>query len=465
MVLYSIEEHIGDAIISYLKKIEDGVTSPEKLPWGDMGYELDYCIQRGVAYITPLHRMILPYYKMFVWGDNRLCTYNLYDVRQFFTKLAKADREFHIWAEQEDLIAATESWGDCLKRMNNDHVSYYFDVLDLLVDTDCCFDWLSLSEELKEMLFRAEVYSDYKTDELFCVLHAYSMIMQQNWTLQKKKENLELLYQYWGFLKYYYSVMIRHIVGCRLSNFTAISNAVTQSNTYHPHLHIYYCAIMERADSFGLDKKKQQKLDNACMRIRDIIDQNEPSEILYELCDALFPEDFQRMLNEHRPKSYSELEDENKRQEKIIRQMSEESAQMNRDYERMVNTLKEAIEASIPVAYIESQLMSFPPHTAWDMFESLNNFFEESEAWRKYDIGIRKKLKNRMIENDQRADRFLDALDKIKDKPSEIIYGDKVAEKTVIPNVGNYKPEIQSQTMNIPLPPIEQQNPKLLDNE
>lgn len=109
--------------------------------------------------------------------------------------------------------------------------------------------------------------------------------------------------------------------------------------------------------------------------------------------------------------------------------------------------------------------MSFPPHTAWDMFESLNNFFEESEAWRKYDIGIRKKLKNRMIENDQRADRFLDALDKIKDKPSEIIYGDKVAEKTVIPNVGNYKPEIQSQTMNIPLPPIEQQNPKLLDNE
>jgi hypothetical protein len=222
---------------------------------------------------------------------------------------------------------------------------------------------------------------------------------------------------------------------------------------------------MERADSFGLDKKKQQKLDNACMRIRDIIDQNEPSEILYELCDALFPEDFQRMLNEHRPKSYSELEDENKRQEKIIRQMSEQSAQMNRDYERMVNTLKEAIEASIPVAYIESQLMSFPPHTAWDMFESLNNFFEESEAWRKYDIGIRKKLKNRMIENDQRADRFLDALDKIKDKPSEIIYGDKVAEKTVIPNVGNYKPEIQSQTMNIPLPPIEQQNPKLLDNE
>ena len=73
--------------------------------------------------------------------------------------------------------------------------------------------------------------------------------------------------------------------------------------------------------------------------------------------------------------------------------------------------------------------------------------------------------KDRMIENDQRADRFLDALDKIKDKPSEIIYGDKVAEKTVIPNVGNYKPEIQSQTMNIPLPPIEQQNPKLLDNE
>lgn len=270
-----------------------------------------------------------------------------------------------------------------------------------------------------------------------------------------------LLSQYWGFLKYYYSVMIRHIVGSRLSNFTAISNAVTQSNTYHPHLHIYYCAIMERADSFGLDKKKLQKLDNACMRIRDIIDQNEPSEILYELCDALFPEDFQRMLNEHRPKSYSELENENRRQEQIIRQMTEQSAQMNRDFERVVNTLKEAVEASIPVAYIESQLMSFPPHTAWDMFKSLNNFFEESEAWRKYDIGIRKKLKDRMIEKDQKQDKMIETVKEAANKPTaqNILNLEFVNKKET--NIDkNYGPNIEHNGGTLSLPGESRDTPK-----
>lgn len=465
MILYTLEDHIKDSIIDPLKKVENGLISPDKLPWGNMWNMLNYCIDGGMAYMAPLHRMMQPYYKMFVWGDDRLCTYNLHDVRQFFTTLAMADTDFHIWAEQQDLIAAAEGWGACLKRMNNDHVGYYFDVLNLLVDCGCNFDWSDLSEKLKEILFRAEVYSDYKTDELFCVLHAFSMIMQQDWTQQKRQSNLKLLLDYWGFLKYYYSVMIRHIVGTRLSNFTALSNAVTQTNTNHPHLLIYYCALMERADSFGLDKKKQQKLDNACMRIKDIVDQNEPSDILYELCDTLFPEDFQRMLNEHRPKSYSELEDENKRQEQIIKQMSEQSAKMNKDYEQMVITLKAAVEASIPVGYIEQQLMSFPPHTAWDMFRRLNDFFEESEVWRKYDLGIRRKLKDRMLESEQKADRLLNALDELKDKPSEIIFGDKVAEKTVIPSVGNYRPEINTQTMNVPLPTMEQQDTKLLSNE
>ena len=47
----------------------------------------------------------------------------------------------------------------------------------------------------------------------------------------------------------------------------------------------------------------------------------------------------------------------------------------------------------------------------------------------------------------------------------DIIEGDKVKEKTVIPNVGNYKPEIRSQTMNMPLPPFEQDEQELLEDE
>ena len=47
----------------------------------------------------------------------------------------------------------------------------------------------------------------------------------------------------------------------------------------------------------------------------------------------------------------------------------------------------------------------------------------------------------------------------------DIIEGDKVKEKTVIPKVGNYRPEIQTQTMNMPLPPIEDDEQDLLEDE
>ena len=47
----------------------------------------------------------------------------------------------------------------------------------------------------------------------------------------------------------------------------------------------------------------------------------------------------------------------------------------------------------------------------------------------------------------------------------DIVEGDKVDEKNVIPHVSNFKPEIQTQTMNVPLPPIEQLEQNLLEDE
>ena len=48
----------------------------------------------------------------------------------------------------------------------------------------------------------------------------------------------------------------------------------------------------------------------------------------------------------------------------------------------------------------------------------------------------------------------------------DIIHGDKVAEKTEIPNVGNYKPQITAQNLEAPKPPLEkQQEQELLEDE
>ena len=52
------------------------------------------------------------------------------------------------------------------------------------------------------------------------------------------------------------------------------------------------------------------------------------------------------------------------------------------------------------------------------------------------------------------TERLIDSMEKVAERPvkQENIYGDKVGEKTVIPSVGNYRPDIQTQNMNVALP-------------
>lgn len=63
----------------------------------------------------------------------------------------------------------------------------------------------------------------------------------------------------------------------------------------------------------------------------------------------------------------------------------------------------------------------------------------------------------------QAIERQTEALLKVVDRPTtqnilgDIIHGDKVAEKNVIPNVGNYQPQITTQNLEAPKPPLEQQ--------
>lgn len=59
-----------------------------------------------------------------------------------------------------------------------------------------------------------------------------------------------------------------------------------------------------------------------------------------------------------------------------------------------------------------------------------------------------------------------DLVDSIETEFFNRRYGNTyIREQTVIPNVGNYKPEIQTQTMNVPLAPIKQEEQKLLYDE
>ena len=393
--------YIDDMIVTPLRRFTDGQSTAKETPWDMMKFCLHNCIQSGSAYMHVLHRLMQPFYEMYFYGDSQICRNIPGAERVFMEETVKADNDFCLWASNMNLVAAAEGWGDYMKRTNNDHVNYFFEMLDLLISDNYHQDWEQLASELKDSLFQAEVYSDYKTDELLCILHGMTMIMLQDWSLQKKKDVFGLLCGHWGFMKHVYSIMIRHIIGCKLPNFAAVTNNVMISNSNLPHLDIFYCALVERMDDLGLDEKKYKKLDDARLKLLERMNRREPSETLYELCDTLFPEEFQLMLR-HRPPSYGELKDENrkikdenKKKDLLLSQMELQSRKLEEQLAKLTEAYQKAIEASIPVEDILQRLLKESVSTAWDIYGKLDHIFKTHPIWRNYDIKIYEAIKQK----------------------------------------------------------------------
>lgn len=387
--------YIEDMIVTPLRRFADGLSTAKETPWDTMGICLHNCIQNGSTYMKVLHTLMQPFYEMYFYGEPQLSRSIPGPEHVFMKTVTEADPDFCLWASNQNLIAAAEGWGDYMKRTNNDHIHYFFYLLELLISDKYHQNWEEMAVTLKESLFQAEVYSDYKTDELLCILHAMTMIMLHDWPLQKKKDVFELLYSHWGFMKHVYSMMIRHIVGCKLPNFAAVANNVMQSNSNLPHLDIFYCALVERMDSMGLDEKKYKKLDDARLKLLEKINRREPSELLYELCDTLFPEEFQRMLIEHRPPSYKEVKDENERikednrqKDLLLSQMEKQTRNLEKQLAELTETYRKAIEASIPVEDILQRLLKQSVAMAWDIYGKLDHILKTHPIWRNYDIKI-----------------------------------------------------------------------------
>lgn len=400
------EIYIKDMIVAHLQRMTSGQVLARDLPWNDIERALDRCINGGRVYMSALHTQMIPFYELYFMGSPQICHFEVPMVRVFMEEVIRNDADFIHWAYGQDLIKATDGWGDNMKRQKNDHVGYYFYLLEMLISNLPGHDWVKLAANIKEMLFKSEVYSDYKTDELLCILHAFAMIMQQKLPQNSKKSMFETLRDYWGFMKYFYSMMTRHIVGSKLTNFVALSNAVIQSKDNLPHIHIYYSALTDRIDSLGLAPKQYEKLEGVRQKLMEICTRNEPSDLLYDLCDILFPEDFQRMLGEAKPKTYRDLEEENQKKDEIIERMQQQVNQAWDSTNRLVDTFKKAIESSIPIPDIESRLMTLPAGTAWDIFNKLEESLRFHDNWRKYNQSIEAKVLARLQEVENRKPEY-----------------------------------------------------------
>ena len=163
--------------IDYYKDyIQDSIVNPlERL----MGRDVEevsvyqkYMLREGLppkdaTYKTLLHEMMLPYYKMYLNGDTRLCIVGskLESIQNKMAHAIEDDDQFGRWASGQDLIVAAEGWGDNLNSFEKEERRIYrfFHVLELLFDSNCQQDWLGMSERLKEMLFKTSKWLSSET--------------------------------------------------------------------------------------------------------------------------------------------------------------------------------------------------------------------------------------------------------------------------------------------------------------
>ena len=421
-----IKEFIQDAVISPLER-------QMNVDGGESGVNLyeKYYMQGGSPpkdsdYKSLLHEMMVPYYEMYLNADFKLCCAGnrLEFIGRKMDSIIEDDDQFGSWASEKNLITAAENWGENLKRFEKEsrRIYRFFHVLEVLLESDCQQDWRALSRELKEMLFKSEVCYDYKTDEVLCVLHAFTMIMQQECPKGEKRELLNLLNQHWLFLKHYYSVMIRHIIGVKWTKFSKVAETVmSSSQSFKPHMHIFYCGLMDCVDELHLDRKHQREMDKVLLLMQEEMNRvKEPSELLYPLCDAIFPEDFQRLLREHRPKSYKEIEDESNQKDELIQQLKDQTNRTHKELEKSKEIIEKMVLSSIPIEDIDAELMQYPAGTAWDMLKDLNAnpVISMQKAWREHYPTLLTKYRERLFGPIEQQQEFTDAMRKVAERPT-----------------------------------------------
>ena len=424
MNMKNYKDFIQDSVVSRLERLMGNEEAEAVNLWEKYGSQSD-SFRKEPAYKSMLHERMLPYYEMYLNGDTRLCCAGckLETIGREMAHAIADDDLFGSWASEQNLIVAAEGWGDTLKRFEGEQKRIYrfFHVLDTLFVSGCQQDWLGVSEQLKERLFKSPENYDYKTDEVLCVLHAFTMIMQQDWAKDKKKEMLTLLNQHWKFMKHYYSVMTRHIIGVRWTSFKKVAETVmTSSQSFKPHMHIFYCGLLDCVDELNLDRRHQREMDKVVMQMEEELKRAEPSDLLYELCDTLFPEDFQRMLREHRPKSYREVEDESQQKDELIKQIRQQNQHLASELEKAKDVLQQMILSSIPIEEIDAELMKYPPATAFDLLRELNNSVVLSvmEVWREHYPGLLEKYRNRLFEPINEQKDLTEAMKKVAERPT-----------------------------------------------
>lgn len=356
--------------------------SVEWFTWKQMKEDVDMLIANDkMSYV---HENMQDFYIEYLWGiikSNKAW--------HFIDIVAHNDDYFGQWATGKiDLVKLTEVWierGDSRTLLS---------VLTRLGLTGYETNWHELRSLLDEKLRRMEVEGTRngmkETGYFYCLLHAFTMIMMSEHSVEDKMRLLEQFSRQWAFLRTVYSVMVRRIVGLNYTNFAQLAQYVVGGQQdFDPFLHLFHAPLKERFEDLVEMGTKRESLAKAIRKIEQRMHDTQPSYELDSLCETLFPEEFCDMLNRHRPKSYQELECEIAH---IRRDMHITIDALNGQIKELATRLSAAVEAAVPIQEIEEELMKFQSREAIAIYMQLNLLLVGNVAWQTRTLNIRDKI-------------------------------------------------------------------------
>lgn len=307
----------------------------------------------------------------------------------FMNFVAGKDVYFGRWATGNiNLMDLTERWIE----LGNSRT--LLTLLTRLGQTGYETNWQELRSLLDEKLRRMEVEGTRngtkETGYFYCLLHAFTMIMQSGLSVEEKMRLLSQFSEHWSFLRVVYSVMVRRIVGFNYTNFAQLAQyTVGGQQDYDPFLYLIYCPLKERFEELVAMGTKRDSLTRAMDKIEKRMNDTQQSPDLDELCEVLFPEEFRNMLNQHRLPSYHDLECEIDRI-RIELDITQET--MNKQAKEMATQLSAALKASVPIDVIEQRLLIFPSAIALNVYMPLNTMLQVDAVWNAHSESILQKI-------------------------------------------------------------------------
>ncbi|WP_155808806.1 hypothetical protein [Xylanibacter brevis] len=365
--------------------LREEIKSNDSVEWftfKQMSQDVEVMIANGM--MSYVHEQMQNFYEEYLWK-----TFESHKAWSFIDFVAHRDDFFGEWATGKiDLMKLTEAW------IERDDSRTLLSLLSRLGQTGYETNWQVLRALLDEKLRRMEVEGTRngvkETGYFYCLLHAFTMIMMSEQSLEDKMRLLEQFSRQWAFLRTVYSVMVRRIVGLNYTNFAQLAQYVVGGQQdFDPFLHLFHAPLKERFEELVELGTKRESLTRALDKIEKRMNNTQQSADLDVLCEVLFPEEFCNMLNMHRMPSYHELESEIDR---IRVELDSTQETMNRQAQEMAVQLSAAVNASVPIDVIEQRLLIFPSGTALSVYMPLNTMLQVNPAWQAHSESILQKI-------------------------------------------------------------------------